>query len=283
MLEAHFIPSSGAAELHLEYIMFIEKNQDSLIYMSSTVIGARHAFLTRFGGVSRGPFFSLNLGSNRGDEPEAVRENYRRAAALMGAGIDDCAVTKQVHKNVVRIVTKDDRHVCMSTVPYEADGIVTAEKGLPLFCFTADCVPALLLDRENGVAGAVHCGWRSSVSDILKNALTQMETLGADREQICVALGPAIGKCCFETDGDVPAAIEAYLGGDTEGLWTRKENGKYLVDLRLANKRRLLQLGLREEHIDLSGECTMCSHEKYWSHRYTKGIRGSQAACIVLE
>ena len=82
---------------------------------------------------------------------------------------------------------------------------------------------------------------------------------------------------------DVPAAIERYLGGDTEGLWTRKENGKYLVDLRLANKRRLLQLGLREEHIDLSEECTMCSHEKYWSHRYTKGIRGSQAACIVLE
>ena len=270
--------------------------------MASTVIPARHAFLTRFGGVSEGPFFSLNLGSNRGDDPEAVRENYRRAAALMGAGIDECAVTKQVHKNEVRIVTKEDRHVCMSRVPYEADGIVTADRhsclspvpyeadgivtastGLPLFCFTADCVPALLLDPEQGVAGAVHCGWRSSVSDILKNALSQMEALGAKRENIRVALGPAIGKCCFETDGDVPAAIEAYLGGDTEGLWTRKEKGKYLVDLRLANKRRLLQLGLKEEHIDLSEECTLCSHEKYWSHRYTKGIRGSQAACIVLE
>ena len=263
--------------------MFIEKNQQDLIYLSSTVIGARHAFLTRFGGVSEGPFFSLNLGSNRGDDPAAVRENYRRAASLMGVGIDDCAVTRQVHGNVVRIVTKADRHPCMSHVPYEADGIVTAEKGLPLFCFTADCVPALLLDREAGVAGAVHCGRRSSAADILKNAVEQMEALGARREKICAAMGPAIGRCCFETDEDVPLALSDYLGGDTEGLWDRKDNGKYLVDLRLANKRRLLQLGLREENIDLSEECTVCSHDKYWSHRYTKGNRGSQAACIVLE
>ncbi len=263
--------------------MFVEKSQDNLIYMASTVIPARHAFLTRFGGVSQGPFASLNLGSNRGDDPEAVRENYRRAAALMGADIDGCAVTRQVHGNVVRIVTGADRHLCMSKVPYEADGIVTAERGLPLFCFTADCIPALLLDPEAGVAGAVHCGWRSSVADILKNALEQMERLGADRRRVRAALGPAIGRCCFETDGDVPAAVERYLSGETEGLFTPKAGGKTLVDLRGANRRRLLQLGLEEENIDLSEECTFCSHEKYWSHRYTKGIRGSQAACIVME
>ena len=263
--------------------MFIEKKNNDLIYMASTVLPARHAFLTRFGGVSTGPFASLNLGSTRGDDPAAVRENYRRAAALMGAGIDDCAVTKQVHGNVVRIVTKADRHVCMSTVPYEADGIVTAEKGLPLFCFTADCIPALLQDPEAGVIAAVHCGWRSSVADILQNAVREMEKLGARREKIRAALGPAIGFCCFETDDDVPDAVEAYLSGDTEGLFVRRPDGKTLVDLRGANKRRLLQLGLREENIDLSEECTVCSHDKYWSHRYTKGNRGSQAACIVLE
>ena len=263
--------------------MFLEQHENELIYMTSTVLPAKHAFLTRYGGVSRGIFASLNLSSSRGDEPENVRENYRRAAALMGAGIDDCAVTRQVHGNVVRIVTKEDRHPALSKVPYEADGIVTAEKGLPIFCFTADCVPALLLDPENSVAGAVHCGWRSSVADILRIALERMESLGAEREKVRAALGPAIGACCFETDGDVPAAVEAYLGGDTEGLWTRKDNGKYLVDLRGANKRRLLQLGLAEAHIDLSEECTFCSHGKYWSHRYTKGNRGSQAACIVLE
>ena len=251
--------------------------------MRSTVLPARHAFLTRFGGVSKGPFESLNLSYGRGDTAENVRENYRRATALMGAEIDACAVTRQVHGNAVRIVTAADRHVCLSDVPYEADGIVTAERGLPLFCFAADCIPALLQDPEAGVVGAVHCGWRSSAADILKNALEQMERLGAERSRIRAALGPAIGRCCFETDGDVPAALELYLRGDTEGLFAPKAGGKILVDLRGANKRRLLQLGLREEHIDLSEECTFCSHEKYWSHRYSKGIRGSQAACIVME
>ena len=263
--------------------MFIEENQNGLIYMRSDVIGAKHAFTTRFGGVSGGEFAALNLGSNRGDEPEAVRENFRRVCALFGVDENGACVTNQVHKNEVRIVTAADKHACLGPVPYEADGIVTAEKGLPLFCFTADCVPALLLDPENMVAGAIHCGWRSSAADILRIAVEQMEGLGAQRTEIRAAMGPAIGRCCFETDDDVPLALTAYLRGDTEGLFVKREDGKTLVDLRLANKRRLLQLGLREEHIDLSDECTVCSHEKYWSHRYTKGNRGSQAACIVLE
>lgn len=262
--------------------MFTENNHNGLIYMTSDVIRARHAFTTRFGGVSRGSYASLNLASNRGDEPEAVRENYRRVCELMGAGIDDCAVTNQVHGNIVRIVTEQDKHVCMSACPYEADGIVTAVKGMPISCMTADCVPVLLCDSENGVIGAVHCGWRSSVADILKNAVEKMEALGAEREKICAAIGPAIGPCCFETDGDVPAAVEKYLSGDTAGLFKPRADGKTLVDLKRANARRLTQLGLKEENIDVSDECTMCSHEKYWSHRYTKGDRGSQGAFITL-
>ena len=262
--------------------MFTEENENGLVYMSSTVIGVPHAFTTRFGGVSEGIFASLNLGSNRGDDPAAVRENYRRVCALMGCGIDGAAVTKQVHGNVVRVVDERDRHVCMSTVPYEADGLVTAVRGLPLMCFIADCVPALLCDEDAGVIAAVHCGWRSSVSDILGVAVDKMGALGARTENICCALGPAIGACCFETDDDVPDAISAWLGGETEGLFTRRSDGKTMVDLRAANRRRLLRLGLRAENIDVSEECTFCSHDKYWSHRYTKGQRGSQAAAIVL-
>ena len=77
---------------------FTENNHNGLIYMSSDKIGARHAFTTRYGGVSTGIFSSLNLGSNRGDDPKAVRENYRRVCGLMGVGIDDMAVTQQVHR-----------------------------------------------------------------------------------------------------------------------------------------------------------------------------------------
>lgn len=263
--------------------MFFEENNNGLIYMRSDKIKARHAFSTRYGGVSTGDFYSLNLGSNRGDDPEAVRENYRRFCALMDAGVDDCAVTMQVHGNEVRVVTKEDRHVCMSRVPYEADGIITAERGLPIMCFVADCVPALLCDEVNGVIAAVHCGWRSSVADILGVTVEKMCALGAKLENISAAMGAAIGACCFETDADVPEAIAKYLGGDTDGLWTIRSDGKYMVDLRAANARRLQQLGLEAENIDVSDECTFCSHDKYWSHRYTKGRRGSQGAVIVLD
>ena len=262
--------------------MFIEENENGLIYMRSDIIGAKHAFTTRFGGVSGGEFAALNLGSNRGDDSEAVRENYRRVCALFGVGENDACVTNQVHKTDVRIVTEADKHICLGPTPYEADGIVTAEQGLPIFCFIADCVPVLLWDANNRAAGAVHCGWRSAVGDILKNAVDAMVSLGAEVQDIRAAIGPSIGACCFETDDDVPDAITVWLSGETEGLFVRRADGKTMVDLRLSNARRLLQLGVPVQNIDLSDECTFCSHDKYWSHRYTKGKRGSQAAVIML-
>lgn len=252
--------------------------------MSSDIIRAKNVFTTRTGGISTEDYSSLNLGSNRGDDPDKVRENYRRLCGLFNVGENDAVVTKQVHGNTVKIVTGRDRHECMSSVPYEADGIVTGEKNLLILCFTADCVPALLWDKNGIAAAAIHCGWRSSVSDILKNAVDAMESLGSSADNICCALGPAIGKCCFECDRDVTDAIDGYIGSGSEAAYERKGE-KFFVDLRLANKIRLLQLGLKEENIDVSDECTMCGHDKYWSHRYTvrHGLnRGSQAAGIML-
>ena len=266
--------------------MFSENNKNGLIYMTSSVIPARHLFTTRYGGVSTGDYASLNLGSNRGDAQENVAENYRRLAALFGVGRDDCAVTKQVHGTEVRVVTSADKHICGSKTPYEADGLVTTERGLPILCFVADCVPALLCDAEHGVIAAVHCGWRSSVADILGVTVEKMCALGAEPESICAAMGASIGRCCFETDDDVPDAVKKYLGCDAEEFFDRRPGGKTMVDLRAANAMRLRQLGLRAENIDVSHECTMCSHEKYWSHRYTQRMgqgRGSLAAGIVLD
>ena len=260
---------------------FLENRQDDLVWMTSSVLSAKHAFTTRFGGVSSGIFSSLNLSSKVGDLQENVAENYRRVCALMGVGPNDAVVTKQVHSAEVRIVTKADRHPVGAEVPYVADGIVTVEKGLPLFCFTADCTPVLLHDPDAGVAAAVHCGWRGSAADIIAVAVDKMCSLGAKPERIRAALGPAIGGCCFETDADVPQAVEAWIG-KTPGVIHRRDDGKYLVDLRKANIVRLLSLGVPAEQIDCSEECTMCSHDKYWSHRYSRGKRGVQCACIVL-
>ena len=113
-----------------------------------------------------------------------------------------------------------------------------------------------------------------------------MASLGAQAQSVHAAIGPSIGRCCFETDDDVPDAVKKYLGCDAEEFFDRRPGGKTMVDLRAANAMRLRQLGLRAENIDVSHECTMCSHEKYWSHRYTQRMgqgRGSLAAGIVLD
>lgn len=261
---------------------FKENNERGCVYMTSSLLGAKHMFTTRHGGVSCGVYSSWNFGENRGDEPDCVRENYRRAGEIFSCGADDFVVTRQVHGINVLQACGADRHVIGTPVPYEADGLVTNEKGLPLLIYIADCVPILLHDPEAEVIAAVHCGWKSSVADILGVAVGKMTALGAKPENIRAAIGASIGKCCFECDDDVPQAVESYLSGDTEGLLEKRANGKTHVDLRGANKRRLLQLGLREDNIDVSCECTMCSTEKYWSHRATDGVRGSMAAVIEL-
>lgn len=261
---------------------FCEKNENGCVFMTSTLLAAKHMFTTRAGGVSGGVYESWNFGENRGDDPACVRENYRRAGELFGCGADDFVVTKQVHGIEVRLASDADRHIIGTPVPYDADGLVTNAKGLPLLIYIADCVPVLLHDPEAEVIAAVHCGWKSSVADILCVTVEKMSALGVKPERIHAAIGASIGKCCFECDDDVPAAVEKYLGGDTDGLLEKRENGKTHVDLRGANRRRLMQLGLLPEHIDVSDECTMCSREKYWSHRATDGVRGSMAAVIEL-
>ena len=263
--------------------MFIENRKNDLIYMTSDMLPARHAFTTRFGGVSTGALASLNLGEHRGDAPENVRENYRRLGEIFGVGPDDFVISRQVHKTEVRLASDADRHKVNTQVPYEADGLVTNIPGLPLLVFVADCVPVLLCDPESGVIAAVHCGWRSSVGDILGAAVEKMRALGARPENIRAAIGPSIGFDHFEVGPEVPEAVIKYLSGDTAGLFRPAAEGKTLVDLRSANARRLAQLGLSGKNIDLSDECTMCSPDKYWSHRVTGGVRGSQCAVIILD
>lgn len=263
---------------------FVQHEKGGLVYMTAPVISAKHAFTTRYGGVSEGYLASLNLGFNRGDERERVLENYRILGRALGIDVMRAAYTKQVHGTHVRLITESDRCSPTDPDPCDSDGLVTDVPGLPIFCFTADCVPLLLHDPVRGTAGAVHCGWRSSVGDIPGEALRIMEGLGSRPEDVRAAIGPSIGACCFETDGDVPEAVRAWLGAADAEPYIRPKNnsGKFLVDLRGALRCRLLQLRLAPEHIAVSDECTVCLHEKYWSHRYSRGQRGSQCAVICL-
>lgn len=266
--------------------MFTEHTSHGITYMTSTVISARHAFSTRLGGVSAGDFASLNLGYNRGDDAANVTENYRRLG--LAAGIDTMRAdfTNQVHGAVVRVSVEDDWRAPDSPAGPECDGLVTVTPGLAIFCFTADCVPVLLHDGVRGAAGAVHCGWKSTVRDIIGEAVRKMCALGCEPGNIHAAIGPAIGKESFETDSDVPEAMRAWLGGEAEEfIHPGAKPGKYLVDLRGALAARLVQLGLERGGIDVSDEDTLTGHDRYWSHRYTSrhGLaRGSQCAVIEL-
>lgn len=264
--------------------MFTDKAFKNCKYRVSDKLKARHVFTTRIGGVSSGVYASWNLGENRGDDPECVRENYRILGEVLNVSADDFVVTKQVHETNVLTATDGDRHKIGAPLPYTSvDGLVTNVRNLPLLIYIADCVPVLMEDEKAGVIAAVHCGWKGSVADILGVAVKKMVSLGATPSDIHAAIGASIGACCFECDDEVPEKVTQYLNGDTEGLFTPGENGKTFVDLKGANCRRLIQLGLKKENIDVSSECTKCLPQKYWSHRLTNGVRGSMAAAIVLD
>jgi len=249
----------------------------------SSIISYPHGFSTRNGGVSDGIFSTLNLGMNRGDDPEKVKENYRRFLHSCGIDCEEFVCGEQVHGNNVMIALKEHaRKPYGYTDLYIADGYVTNAPGVPLVIFIADCIPLLLADEKAGVVAAVHSGWRGTVQDIEKNAVEKMLTLEADIRNIKACIGPAIGRCCFEVGEEVIEAVKELLKEDPENLYNKKDNGKYMLDLKGVLKQSLINTGLSEENIEIIEDCTMCMPDKYWSHRYIGGERGSQAAVIML-
>lgn len=252
--------------------------------VKSNLITYPHGFSTRIGGVSEGVFDSLNLGMNLNDDKEKVIKNWSIFLKCCGMKNKDFVCGKQIHENNVAIVTKENAKPAFGQPKLiEADGYVTKEKGVPLAIFTADCTPLLLADEINGVIAAVHCGWRSSVSDIMKNAVDAMISIGADVNYIKASMGPAIQKCCFEVGKEVVDECIRLIGELPQELCSDSKNeGKYMLDLKGVIRVRLLQLGLKDENIEILNECTMCNQTKYWSHRGTKGVRGSQANIIMI-
>lgn len=258
------------------------------IIVKSSFIKSPHGFSTRVGGVSKGIFNSLNLGMNRGDDIDSVKENWKRFLKASGIDATEFVCGKQVHGNYVHIVEpRDLRPAYGKGHMNEADGYVTNMKNVPLAVFTADCVPVLMEDTDNGVIACIHSGWRSTVADIEGEAVKKMLALGAKKECIRVAIGPAICEKCFEVGQEVIDAVNDLLYDDDDELYLLKSpepgpNAKYLLNLRGVVKRRLEQLGIISSNIDIISDCTMCMPEKYWSHRYTNGERGSQANIITL-
>lgn len=237
--------------------------------LRSGLLGAPfvHGFTTRAGGVSAPPFDTLNLGGKWGDDAAAVSENRRRVERAVRGPI---AVARQVHGTTVVRVRAGDDPAALARV--DADALCTGAAGLVLGVFVADCIPALLVDPHTGASAAVHAGWRGTVAGVLPAAVRALSAeFGARPGDLRVALGPAIGPCCFEVGPEVVAAFETLVpDARARGIVLPSKHGavgKANVDLKLANRLLLEWAGLDPLAIDAGPECTACDRARFYSFR----------------
>lgn len=249
--------------------------------------GIVHGFSSRLGGVSEGCLSSMNLSFSRGDEPERVRENFRRIAESIGFSEKDLVFSMQTHTVNVRRVGKEDcgRGLERPVGYRDVDGLVTNEPGVVLATFYADCVPLFFVDPVRRCIGLSHSGWRGTVGKIGKETVEMMaREFGSDPEDILAAVGPSICQECYEVSEEV---IGLFRENFAEDLWPklfyRKDNGHYQLNLWEANRLIFQEAGILPEHITVTDICTACNPELLFSHRASGGKRGNLAGFLELK
>ncbi len=255
----------------------------TLPLLQSDRIGAGfvHGFTTRAGGASAAPYDTLNLGGKWGDDPAHVAENRRRLADAVGGAP---FVARQVHGTMIRRVRHDDSRA--EVARHEADGLCTDVPGLVLGVFVADCVPVVIADPRTGCCAAVHAGWRGTVAGILPEAVRRLAAeFGARPADLRVALGPAIGPCCFEVGLEVVAAVAAAIPDARQrGIVRPSPRGladKAHVDLHAANRWLLARAGVDPAAVDAIDACTRCDRERFFSFRRDGAATGQQMGVIA--
>ena len=245
-------------------------------FESLDVEGLGHAVFTRLGGVSRGPFASLNVGNTVGDDEEAVAENHTRVYTRLDLSPDCVATPHQVHGNRVAAITSADaRRVIPST-----DGLVTNTPGLALMLRFADCQPILLYDPVHHALGLVHAGWRGVAQGIARRGVEAMrEAFGTESQDLVAGLGPAIGPECY-TVGQSVAAAMSYALPDWKQVLTLQGKDTWRLDLSGANAQQLAAAGVHR--IEQSRLCTACRRDEFYSHRGDNGRTGRFAVVAFL-
>ena len=221
----------------------------------------RHGFFGRAGGVSSGLYRSLNCGYGSGDDPEAVRENRARAMKACGLLPATLCTAYQVHSADAIVVTEPWPR---DEAP-RVDAMATATPGLALAILTADCVPVLLADREAGVIGAAHAGWRGALNGVLEAAVSAMLGLGARANDIRAVIGPAIGKASYEVGPEFPAPFLARDPRNEDLFSPEERDGHFLFDIAGYVARRLHALGLAA--VDMTGGDTCADATRFFSYR----------------
>ena len=221
--------------------------------------GIPHGFFGRRGGVSTGELASLNCGLGSGDDPALIAENRRRVAdaVLPGAALTG---VYQVHGN--RCVIVDDTSD-LAARP-EADALATRTPGIVLGILTADCVPVLFADREAGVVGAAHAGWKGALAGVTDATLTAMESLGARRAHIAAAIGPCIARASYEVDA---AFVQRFTADDpaNERFFAAAKPGHAMFDIAAYVAARLAAAAIAR--IAIGGQDTYAEAEDYFSYR----------------
>lgn len=255
---------------------FYLKKYGELTYWCDDKIKAPHAFTTRFGGYSTGKLSSMNMSPSR-ENPDIVRKNYKLVCDCENIPVEKCVLSHQTHTNNIRVVNEKDagKGLFEKSDIKDTDGLVTNIKNLPIVIFYADCVPILLYDPLKEVIAAVHAGWRGTVANIAGNAIEVMKSqFNSNPEDILASIGPSIGPCCFET------------GDDARNEFVSSGLGEFIIgkniDLQNSNKKKLILCGLKSENITISGLCTKCRCDEFYSHRGCGSDTGRMAliACI---
>lgn len=246
----------------------------------------QHAFSTRIGGVSTGPYQSMNLNFTRGDDPDCVTKNYHLFCEAAGFDYQTLVSSKQDHNINVRCVTHADCGIGIwrEHDQESVDALVTNEPNVTLVTHYADCTPLFFADPEKKVIALAHAGWRGTVEKIGEATVDVMvERYGCDPTDIIAVVGPAIGACCYEVDTPVFEQFASLTELKPAYFTKSLGHGKYLVDLKETNRRMLLEAGLLSINITISDLCTKCNSGMLFSHRASGGKRGGLVAMMCIK
>lgn len=262
------------------------------MFIKSKILRSVHAFSTREGGVSSLEHTkSLNLAFGRGDSDEVVLKNLEIFAEAVGIDPHGIISVPQIHSDIIYKVGRADAgegYYKRANIR-EGDGYITDENGITLGVKAADCVPILFEAEKGGkvvAVGAVHAGWRGSVAGIAAKCVRMLcEEYGVAPKDIRAAIGPCIHKCCYEVGQDLREAVENRLGGEVADLFVVPSTcveDKYFCDLVGLNRHLLLDAGIIPENLEIIDLCTCCHPELFFSHRFSKGKRGTMLNVISL-
>ena len=245
-----------------------------------------HAISTRRGGVSLGPFSSLNLSAKVGDALDLVRQNRELFLTSLGLKPESTVALTQVHGHRVVLVLPRDRGrgvTPSARPPEQADAVITQAPGVALMILAADCVPILLWDPVHRAIGAAHAGWRGTTASIATKTLRAMrEAFGTDATAILIGIGPSIGLCCYEVDRPVLQPLRRRFPNFYRRVTRPTRPGHRRLDLRELNRLQLVAAGVPEPQIEVLDLCTACNPDLLYSERGEGRPSGRFGAVIAL-